>query len=103
MNASLSDGKKRPSHVLQKLCVCTQTCISLQQHCCRNPQLLSDSAFGVPTDELDVSDVDLAILTEGVHSKEAIELVKEHVLSVMGPAAMAFSSSKLKTSKLQMA
>eukprot|EP00803_Ostreobium_quekettii_P001375 evm.model.scf_910.1 EVM.evm.TU.scf_910.1 scf_910:24458-29165(-) len=54
-------------------------------------------------DDIDVSDIDLSVLTEGIHSKEAIELVKEHVLGVMGPAAMAYSSSQLKTSKLQMA
>lgn len=46
---------------------------------------------------------DLSALTEGVHSKEAIELVKEHVLAVMGPAAMAFSQAQVKLSKLQMA
>ncbi|GMH35743.1 hypothetical protein BSKO_03611 [Bryopsis sp. KO-2023] len=45
----------------------------------------------------------LSALTEGVHSKEAIELVKEHVLSVMGPAAMAFSQAQVRLSKLQMA
>lgn len=38
---------------------------------------------------------------EGVHSRDAVELVKEHVLSVLGPASMAFSNTMIKMSKLQ--
>jgi hypothetical protein len=43
-------------------------------------------------------------LTEGIHSKEALELVREHLMSVMGPATMGqFSNVALKMSKFQMA
>jgi hypothetical protein len=43
-------------------------------------------------------------LTEGVHSKEALELVREHLLGVMGPAAgRQFSSELIKMSKFQIA
>ncbi len=38
---------------------------------------------------------------DGVHSRDAVELVKEHVLSVLGPASMAFSNTMIKMSKLQ--
>lgn len=40
---------------------------------------------------------------EGVHSREAIDMVKEHVLAVLGPASMAFSNTMIKMSKLQAA
>ena len=43
----------------------------------------------------------LKTLTEGIHSKEALQLVREHVLGVMGPASMAYSSSLIKMAKLQ--
>lgn len=43
----------------------------------------------------------LKSLTEGIHSKEALQLVREHVLGVMGPASMAYSSSVIKMAKLQ--
>ena len=43
----------------------------------------------------------LKTLTEGIHSKEALQLVREHVLGVMGPASMAYSSSMIKMAKLQ--
>jgi hypothetical protein len=45
----------------------------------------------------------LKALTEGVHSIEAIQLVKEHILSVLGPAAMALPDTLIKMSKLQAA
>ena len=45
----------------------------------------------------------LKALTEGVHSKEALETVKEHVRNVMGPASIAYSHTMLKMSKLQAA
>lgn len=43
------------------------------------------------------------VLMEGVHSRDAVELVKEHVLSVLGPASMAFSNTMIKMSQLQAA
>lgn len=47
---------------------------------------------------------DLKPLTEGIHSKEAVELVREHLLSIMGNAAAPqFSNAVMKMSKLQMA
>jgi hypothetical protein len=43
-------------------------------------------------------------LTEGIHSKEALELVREHMLGVMGAAASnKFSTELIKMSKFQMA
>lgn len=45
----------------------------------------------------------LKALTEGIHSREALETVKEHVKTVMGPASMAHSNTILKMSKLQAA
>lgn len=45
----------------------------------------------------------LKALTEGVHTKEALDMVKEHVLSVLGPASMAFADTRIKMSKLQSA
>jgi hypothetical protein len=45
----------------------------------------------------------LKALTEGVHTKEALEMVKEHVLSVLGPASMAYADTMIKMSKLQAA
>jgi len=42
-------------------------------------------------------------LTEGVHSKEALDLVKEHLMAVMGPASQAFGSTPVKFGKLQAA
>lgn len=42
-------------------------------------------------------------LTEGIHTKEALDLVREHVRGIMGPAAVAFSNSMIKMSKLQAA
>lgn len=47
----------------------------------------------------------LQVLTEGIHSKEALELLKEHLMSVMGPAEVVnqFKNAVIKMSKLQMA
>ena len=45
----------------------------------------------------------LKALTEGIHTKEALDMVKEHVLSVLGPASMAFADTRIKMSKLQAA
>lgn len=45
----------------------------------------------------------LKALTEGVHTKEALEMVKEHVLSILGPASMTFADTMIKMSKLQAA
>jgi hypothetical protein len=52
---------------------------------------------------VDVGPCDLTVLTNGVHSKEAIEVVKEHMMSLMGPANSAYSNTILKSSKLQSA
>lgn len=53
---------------------------------------------------VDVSPTNLTALTEGIHSKEALELVKEHLMGVMGPAQMnQFSNVNVKMSKFQMA
>jgi hypothetical protein len=53
---------------------------------------------------VDPGPANLVALTEGVHSKEAIELVREHLLGVMGPAAgRQFSSELIKMSKFQIA
>ncbi|GAB4818218.1 hypothetical protein N2152v2_005264 [Parachlorella kessleri] len=45
----------------------------------------------------------LKALTEGVHSQEALAMVKEHVLSILGPASMAYANTLVKMSKLQAA
>jgi gas vesicle protein len=45
----------------------------------------------------------LKSLTEGVHTKEALDMVKEHVLSILGPASMAVADTRIKMSKLQAA
>ncbi len=42
-------------------------------------------------------------LTDGIHTKEALDLVREHVRGIMGPAAVAFSNAMIKMSKLQAA
>lgn len=52
-----------------------------------------DSVLDTPTN--------IKALTEGLHSKEALEHVREHVKSCLGPAAGAFSNTMLKMSKLQ--
>lgn len=53
---------------------------------------------------VDPGPANLVALTEGVHSKEALELVREHLLGVMGPAAgRQFSSELIKMSKFQIA
>jgi hypothetical protein len=45
----------------------------------------------------------LRSLTEGVHTKEALDMVKEHILSILGPASMALADTRIKMSKLQSA
>lgn len=52
-------------------------------------------------DTVPESQSNLKTLTEGIHSKEALDLVREHVLGVMGSASMAYSNTMLKMSKLQ--
>ena len=52
-------------------------------------------------DSVPESQSNLKTLTEGIHSKEALDLVREHVLGVMGSAGMAYSNTMLKMSKLQ--
>lgn len=42
-------------------------------------------------------------LTEGIHSKEALDMVRDHVRSIMGPATVAFPNTMLQMSKLQAA
>eukprot|EP00195_Chlamydomonas_chlamydogama_P006118 CAMPEP_0202908678 /NCGR_PEP_ID=MMETSP1392-20130828/46850_1 /ASSEMBLY_ACC=CAM_ASM_000868 /TAXON_ID=225041 /ORGANISM="Chlamydomonas chlamydogama, Strain SAG 11-48b" /LENGTH=418 /DNA_ID=CAMNT_0049598121 /DNA_START=84 /DNA_END=1340 /DNA_ORIENTATION=+ len=52
---------------------------------------------------VDVAPTNLVALTEGLHSREAIELVKEHIMGVMGPALTTqFSNAVVKMSKFQM-
>ncbi|GAX74028.1 hypothetical protein CEUSTIGMA_g1478.t1 [Chlamydomonas eustigma] len=53
---------------------------------------------------VDVGPINLTALTEGIHSKEALELVKEHILGVMGPVTTTqFSNVAVKMSTFQMA
>jgi len=53
---------------------------------------------------VDAGPANLVALTEGIHSKEALELVREHMLGVMGAAASSkFSTELIKMSKFQMA
>lgn len=53
---------------------------------------------------VDAGPANLVALTEGIHSREALELVREHMLGVMGAAASAkFSTELIKMSKFQMA
>jgi hypothetical protein len=53
---------------------------------------------------IDAGPANLVALTEGIHSKEALELVREHMLGVMGAAASnKFSTELIKMSKFQMA
>jgi hypothetical protein len=48
--------------------------------------------------------VDLNQLTKGVHSVEALEMVKEHLLGMLGPeASAAYSNTMVRMSKLQAA
>ena len=51
---------------------------------------------------VDVPGTNLKALTEGIHSKEALAMVKDHLTSMMGPTGNAFSTSVVKMSKLQM-
>jgi Protein of unknown function (DUF760) len=45
----------------------------------------------------------LKALTEGIHSQEALDLVKDHIRGIMGPASMAFGNATIRMSKLQAA
>ena len=59
-----------------------------------------------PLDEESVylKGVDLNQLTNGVHSVEALEMVKEHLMGMLGPqASAAYSNSLVRMSKLQAA
>ena len=59
-----------------------------------------------PMDEESVylKGVDLNQLTNGVHSVEALEMVKEHLMGMLGPqASNAYSNSLVRMSKLQAA
>jgi hypothetical protein len=61
-------------------------------------------AVASPAGFVDAGPANLVALTEGIHSKEALELVREHMLGVMGAAASAkFSTELIKMSKFQMA
>ena len=51
----------------------------------------------------DTSSAMFKALTEGLHSKEALDMVRDHVRSIMGPAAVAFPNTMLQMSKLQAA
>jgi len=51
---------------------------------------------------VDLPQTNLRALTEGIHSKEALAMVKDHIMAMMGPTADAFSNSVVKMSKLQM-
>lgn len=53
---------------------------------------------------VDVGPANLVALTEGIHSKEALELIREHMLGMMGAGASTkFSTEVIKMSKFQMA
>ena len=59
-----------------------------------------------PLDEemLHLRGVDLTQLTDGVHSVEALSMVKEHLMGMLGPeASAAYSNALVRTSKLQAA
>lgn len=47
--------------------------------------------------------VDLNQLTNGVHSTEALAMVKEHLLGMLGPTGNGYSNSLVRMSKLQAA
>jgi hypothetical protein len=52
----------------------------------------------------DVRGVDLTRLTDGVHSAEALSMVKEHLMGMLGPeASAAYGNALVRTSKLQAA
>lgn len=53
---------------------------------------------------VDAGAANLKVLTESIHSMEALELLKEHILGMMGPSALnQFSNVTIKISKYQMA
>ena len=72
-------------------------CVLERFHELRVPMLptLSDAPPEAPAD--------LTALTEGVHSAEALDLVKDHVRGALGPASTAFSNAVLRMSRLQAA
>jgi hypothetical protein len=49
------------------------------------------------------SAADLRLLTEGIHSREALDMVKEHIRNIMGPASVAFAEASIRMSTLQAA
>eukprot|EP00238_Polyblepharides_amylifera_P007005 CAMPEP_0196574708 /NCGR_PEP_ID=MMETSP1081-20130531/4361_1 /TAXON_ID=36882 /ORGANISM="Pyramimonas amylifera, Strain CCMP720" /LENGTH=421 /DNA_ID=CAMNT_0041892805 /DNA_START=128 /DNA_END=1393 /DNA_ORIENTATION=- len=53
--------------------------------------------------ELDVGSASYKTLTEGVHSLEALDMVKQHLNTILGGAPPAFSNVMVKLSKLQAA
>ena len=58
----------------------------------------------LPVGFVEPGPANLIALTDGIHSKEALELVREHLLGVMGAAASnKFSNELIKMSKFQMA
>jgi hypothetical protein len=59
-----------------------------------------------PLDEemFDIRGVDLTRLTDGAHSAEALSMVKEHLMGMLGPeASAAYGNALVRTSKLQAA
>jgi len=64
--------------------------------------------LGVPllprlSDPVTEAPADLAALTDGLHSADALALVKDHLRGTLGPAATAFSNAVLRMSRLQAA
>lgn len=45
----------------------------------------------------------LQALTEGIHTQEALDLVKDHMRAVMGPAAIQYGDATIRMAKLQAA
>jgi hypothetical protein len=45
----------------------------------------------------------LQALTESIHTEEALDLVKDHMRAVMGPAAIQFADATIRMAKLQAA
>ena len=57
---------------------------------------LNDDAF--------LKSIDLSKLTTGVHSSEALEMVRDHLMAALGPeAANSWPSQLVRMSKLQAA
>lgn len=91
---------KRVTHkhaLIDTRTACPLPRVSLCPHCC------CGACFPV-AGFVDPGPANLVALTEGIHSKEALELVREHMLGVMGAAASnKFSTELIKMSKFQMA